>query len=239
MDKNLLSSILKYEIQNIDLFKEALTHKSTGNKNKNNERLEFLGDAVLELIVTEYLYDNYKNYNEGFLTSIRAALVKTESLAEECKRLNIDKLIILSQGEEKSGGRNKIHILADTFEAIIGAIYEDNKNDVNIQIKRLKYFIYDNLLYKTEDIIRKRKNLDPKTVLQEKSQEVFKETPKYYLISSEGPDHSKIFTMSLVIKNKELTIGKGKSKQEAEQNAAKIALKNWNTIKKFLLTHLN
>ncbi|MCS7317892.1 MAG: ribonuclease III [Candidatus Dojkabacteria bacterium] len=220
-----INRIVGYNIQNIDIFIKALTHVSVSRKH-NNEKLEFLGDAVIELVTTEYLYINFSNYSEGFLTTVRSALVKTESLATECKRIGLNALIIMSESEDKSGGREKKHILANVFEAIVGAIYVDNKYEID----RCKVFVINNLLYKTDIIIKNKYNYDPKTVLQEKFQEIFKETPKYELVEAIGPDHKKRFKMKLILNGQYICEGSGYSKQEAEQKAAQIALENWNKV---------
>ncbi|BCX13870.1 MAG: ribonuclease 3 [Candidatus Dojkabacteria bacterium] len=215
-----------------DLFHTALVHKSIINEANNNfesnERLEFLGDAVLELVTTEFLYLNYPSYPEGDLTSFRAALVKTESLAEEAKRLGIGKFIYMSNGEEATGGRERPYILANTLEAVIGALYLDQG------YKACQTFIIKNICYKIEKIINKRLDIDSKSKLQELSQEVTKITPTYELVSASGPDHNKVFEMAVKIGDYIFATGKGKSKQEAEQDAATKALNNWDDLyKKF------
>jgi len=222
-----LSTILNYVPRNIDIFIEALTHKSS-KKWYNYERLEFLGDALIELIVTEYLYFKYTNFSEGILTSIRSAIVKTESLARESIRLGLNDLIIMSKGEEKSGGRTKYHVLANVFESITGAIYIDsNTENPNNGITNTKLFIEKNLLYKTEEIYKHRLDLNPKTKLQEITQEILKITPIYKLIESMGPDHNKTFISQVLVNNVVLGEGKGKTKQESEKNAAKVAIENF------------
>lgn len=229
--ENKLKKILKFSINEIAIFLEAFTHRSLSNEKVDNERTEFLGDAVLELVVTEYLFHRYPSFNEGFLTSIRSALVKTESLAEESKRLGLGELIFMSRGEESSGGRLRPYILANIFESLIGAIYLDNtKSGKSLDLA--EQFIRLNLLYKTEDIIKNRRDIDPKTKLQETSQEILKETPRYELLSSNGPDHNKNFIMKVLIKEYEFGRGQGKSKQEAEQEAAKEAISNWEALHK-------
>lgn len=211
-----------------NLLTEAFTHRSYLNEVKSsnlnhNERMEFLGDAVLELVVTEFLFAKYKTYSEGFLTSIRSALVKTESLALEAQKLKLGDYILMSKGEESSGGRARQYILANTFESVIGALYLDTSNGY----ESAKKFILTNLCYKTEKIISERQDIDPKSKLQELAQEVHKLTPRYTEVSSVGPDHNKIFEMAVLLGEKEYGRGKGKSKQEAEQEAALMALKDW------------
>ncbi len=224
----MLFKSIEIDFKNLDLIEEALTHRSLGNENKteniNNERLEFLGDAVLELVATEFLFNNYPKYKEGILTSFRAALVKTESLAEEAKRLNLGEFLYMSKGEEATGGRNRPYILANTMEAVIGAIYLEKG------YATAKEFINKNILYKTEKIISARLDIDSKSKLQEMSQEFLKITPLYELIDSTGPDHNKIFEMIVRVGDFEFGKGKGKSKQEAEQSAAAEAILNWEKL---------
>lgn len=222
--KNLLNIIgIKYK--NINLYIEAFTHKSYLNDNKNeklshNERLEFLGDAVLELIISEYLFSHYPNRSEGDLTSFRAALVKTESLAQSAKDLNFGQYLLLSKGEETTGGRSKDYLLANSFEAVLGAIYLDLGYDIS------KIFVYKNLIPKLKNIVKNRLDIDAKTKFQEKAQEILKHTPVYKVISEKGPDHDKMFTMGVYVNNIEYGRGTGSSKQKAEEEAAKIGLNN-------------
>ncbi len=219
-----LRKIIKQNIEDKHL-KIAMTHRSYHNEAKeqveHNERYEFLGDAVLELVATEYLFVKYPSLQEGVLTSYRSALVKTESLAEEAKRLNLGKFILMSKGEDMSGGRTRLYILANTVESIIGAVY------LSLGYDAAKVFITENILYKLDDIINNKKEVDSKTRLQEISQEENKVTPTYDLVRAYGPDHDKVFEMSVSLGDKVIATGSGKSKQEAEQNAAKEALKKW------------
>lgn len=224
-----LESLLGVTFKNKNLLKTALTHRSYLNESsendlKNNERLEFLGDAVLELITTEYLYERYPERPEGELTSFRSALVKTTSLSETSLDLNIGDFIMMSRGEEVTGGRTRPYILANTFESILGAIYIDQGYDV------AKTFVTNKLLPKTTAIIENRLDIDSKSRLQELSQEILNFTPVYDLVSSKGPDHDKNFLMAVKIKGKVFGEGNGKNKQEAEQNAAKYALDNWEQL---------
>lgn len=224
------TKLLGFEIE-LKLLKVALTHRSYINEMKDkslehNERLEFLGDAVLELVVTEYLFENYKDLNEGVLTSFRAALVKTESLAEEAKRLGVGEFIFMSRGEEQSGGRDRQYILANTMEAIVGSIH------LSLGYASAQKFILDNICYKLPQIIEGRKDIDSKSKLQEVAQEATKFTPRYELVTAEGPDHNKTFEMAVFVDVHNLASGKGKSKQEAEQNAAANALTNWEKLVK-------
>lgn len=215
---------LNIECKNPKYFEEAFTHRSYINERKSdllahNERIEFLGDAVLELIVTEYLFNTYPQRPEGELTSFRAAIVKTDSLASEAKKLGFGKHLRMSKGEEATGGKEKDYLLANTFEALLGAIYLDQGYEI------AKEFINSHLLYKVEEIVTDRLDIDSKTKFQEIAQELFKFTPIYTVISEEGPDHDKVFTMAVMVGNKEYGRGKGSSKQRAEEMAATEGLK--------------
>jgi len=224
---------LKTKFKDVSVLKQSLIHKSYLNEVRNtdlsnNERLEFLGDAVLELVVTKYLFDFYPDRPEGELTSFRAAIVRTESIAKAAEELEFGKYIYMSKGEEATGGRRRPYILANTFEAVIGAIYLD------LGLEEAEKFIGRTLIPKITEIVEKRLDIDPKSKLQEIAQEVVKETPQYNLVSEEGPDHDKTFTVMVSLKETELKSGKGRSKQEAEQSAAKATLKHWKElIKKF------
>lgn len=226
MNKNLqeLEEKLKLEFKNKSLLEDALVHRSYHNEGENNERLEFLGDAVLELAVTKFLFHKYADRKEGDLTSFRAALVRTESLSEEAVRLGIGDFIFMSNGEEATGGRTRPYILANTVEAIIGAIYMDQGFD------KADEFITREICFKIDEIVKNRLDIDPKSKLQEIVQEQLKITPSYEMIKSEGPDHEKIFTMAVTVNNKKLASAKGDSKQNAEQNAAEIALREWDKL---------
>ncbi len=222
-----LSQKLEISFNDLMLLKESLIHRSflnelsTQNIVTHNERLEFLGDAVLELITTEYLFLNYPEFNEGDLTSFRAAIVRTESLAEESLRLEIGNYVYMSKGEEGTGGRERPYILANTFEAIVGAIFLDQGYEVT------QRFIIKNVCYKLVKVIKERSDIDAKSKLQEIAQDQTKITPTYEMQKAIGPDHDKIFHMYVLIGENIFGKGKGKSKQEAEQNAAYDALKNW------------
>lgn len=202
--------------------KEALTHRSYLNEHKDcpshNERLEFLGDAVLELVVSDYLFNKYKSRPEGELTSFRSALVKTESLADTAKEMGIGENILLSKGEEDTGGRTKNFLLANTFEAIIGGIYIDQGYESS------KEFVYRFLINKLEDIVKNRLDIDSKTKIQEVAQAKYKVTPVYDVSNEQGPDHEKEFTVVIKINNKVIGEGKGSSKQRAEEDAASKGL---------------
>ncbi|MEX0913086.1 MAG: ribonuclease III [Candidatus Paceibacterota bacterium] len=206
----------------------AITHRSYLNEHRealqeHNERLEFLGDAVLELVVTDHLFAKYPEKPEGELTAVRAALVNTVSLSEASAKLGLNEFLLMSKGEAKDTGRARQYILANAFEACIGAIYIDRGYDA------AKQFISDQLLKKTEHIVEKQLWQDPKSHFQELAQDKTSTTPSYELISQEGPDHDRMFTVGIYLKDEKVAEGKGRSKQEAERDAAEKALeaKNW------------
>ena len=207
-------------IKNMDLITTALTHSSYSNEHdcQNYERLEFLGDAILQVCITEYLFLNYKDKSEGELTKIRSLIVCENSLYEIGKSLNLGYLLRMSKGEELTGGRERVSLIADAVEALIAAIYLD---------KGLE-FTKDYIIGRFEEIIKKAINndiiLDYKTRLQEYLQKNGEISIVYELIKFEGPPHRRKFYTKLIIDNKELTCGEGYSKKESEQNAAKAAL---------------
>ena len=208
---------------NKDLLRQAFTHRSYINENHgaavgHNERLEFLGDAVLELVTTEELYDRFPGKPEGELTSIRAALVNTMSIGEAAKRWGANDYLLLSKGEAKDTGKARSYILANTFEAIIGAIYLDSGYE------NAKKFISESLFGEIQNIVKTKSYIDSKSLVQEKAQEVLSITPSYEVLSEIGPDHDKNFTIGIYFGEEKIAEGKGKSKQEAEQDAAKNAL---------------
>lgn len=214
----------------------AFVHASYVNehrdkKKEHNERLEFLGDAVLELVVTEYLYKNFPQKGEGVLTNWRSALVKGKHLAEIAEKLDLGLYLYLSRGEERSGGRKKNYILANTLESLIGAIYLDQGYKVAHE------FIDNMILAQLSSILEQGLHIDAKSRFQEISQEVLGITPKYNLESEEGPDHDKVFTMGAYLEDELVATGSGSSKQKAEQSAAEAALKEkqWENIQ--LETH--
>lgn len=226
LDQSKLEQKLGIKFRNIDLLKEALTHRSYLNENPSwktphNERLEFLGDAVLELAVTEYLFNQFPEYPEGQLTSLRAALVNYQMMAEVAHGLNLDDFILLSRGEAKDAGRARQVILANAMEALLGAIYLDNGYKEAGKIID-SFVVKPNL----DKIIQDNLYRDPKSHLQEVVQEKLKLTPTYALLEEWGPDHKKIFKMGVYFGDKLMAEGEGYSKQEAEIEAAKNALKS-------------
>ncbi len=205
------------------LLQTAFTHRSflneaNGVATEHNERLEFLGDAVLEILVSEYLFNKFPNLREGDLTTFRSAVVKMESLADISAELGFGELILMSKGEEMTGGRTRPYILANTFEAFLGALFIDQG------IEECKRFLSSVFFDKINTIIENKDYIDAKSHLQEVTQERFKLTPVYKLVKEEGPDHDKTFTVNVLVKGKIMGTGTGKSKQQAQQEAAKNAL---------------
>lgn len=216
-----LAKKIDVKFSDISLLELALVHRSSVNETKtraHNERLEFLGDAVLELVVTEFLYHQFPDKPEGELTSQRSALVKGDHLAQVARRLEIGDYLRMSRGEERGGGREKDYLLANAVEAIIGAIYLDQGYTV------AQKFITDSILVDMEEILANNLHVDAKSYFQECAQEKISVTPIYKLLDEEGPDHNKIFTMGAYLGDKLIASGKGGSKQSAEQEAAKSAI---------------
>jgi len=227
-DFSVLEKKLNLFFKNKDLLVKAFCHRSFLNENKklnleHNERLEFLGDAVLELIVTEYLYKKYPEKSEGELTNWRAALVNSKMLSEIANNLGFNDFLLLSKGEQKEKGKSRIYILANTFEAFIGALYLDQG------YKICKNFVEKNLIVRLPEIIKKGLFKDTKSRFQEEAQERVGITPTYKVLEEFGPDHAKHFIVGVFLKDELVATGEGSSKQEAELEAAKKALeiKNW------------
>lgn len=209
---------LGFEFNNIDLLVTALTHRSFVNEHKNNsehnERLEYLGDAVLELVTSDYLFKNF-DYPEGVMTAIRATLVRTESICESGKKLGYEPLVRLSRGEKNGSQRAHDSILADCFEAVVGAIYVDQG------YQTARKFIKEHILSKIDKVIAAETWRDPKSYMQELSQQRNNVTPHYRTLREEGPDHNKTFTVGLYVENHLLATGIGHSKQDAQEEAAR------------------
>lgn len=213
---------------NKKLLEQAFIHRSyinenTGSHLSHNERLEFLGDAVLELVVTDYLYKKYPDEDEGSLTAYRSALVNAVIIGEVALSLGMNEYLLLSKGEAKDIGKARGYILANTYEAYIGAVYLDRGYSV------AEDFIAKTLFDKIDGIVSKKLWRDSKSLVQEKSQEYLNITPSYKVINEVGPDHDKHFTIGIFFGNEKIAEGKGKSKQEGEQAAAHKALeiKEW------------
>ena len=219
----------KLDFKNQALLKQAFIHRSYLNENRtigseHNERLEFLGDAVLELVITDFLYHKYIDRDEGELTSYRSALVNATTCSEIATDIGVNEYLLLSKGESKDTGRARQYILANTLEAIIGALYVDSGYD------SAKKFIEDNFIPLIDQIISAKSFIDAKSLFQEKAQEFDGFTPVYKTLKEDGPDHDKKFTVGVFVGKEKVAEGEGKSKQDAEQEAAKSALtvRRWN-----------
>lgn len=208
--------------KNLQFYQTAFTHRSFLNESKeareSNERLEFLGDSVLSFIISSFLFERRPQDNEGLLTNLRAYIVKTDSLSKASKKLNLGEFLKLSKGEEVSGGRENPQILANTFEAVLGAIFLD------LGIAAASKFVHSTLIPLFLEEIKKGAPRDPKSELQEIVQSRFQVSPKYKILSSLGPDHAKRFTVGVFVKEKQVGEGDGSNKQQAEEEAAKLAL---------------
>ncbi len=217
----LLEKSLHLSFHNKDLLAQALTHRSATGKahlHKHNERMEFLGDAVLELVTTEYLF-SFEEKSEGELTNWRAALVNGKQLAVVSRELKLGEYLFMSRGEEASGGREKDSTLANSLEALIGGIYLDQG------FEAARTFCFDHILQRLGELLKAGKHRDFKSVFQEKSQELLGVTPRYEVIDEQGPDHAKTFTCAIFVGEERVAQGDGASKQEAEQAAAEAGLK--------------
>lgn len=210
------------KFQNEALFENAFTHRSYLNETKekltSNERLEFLGDSILSFIVSTHLYKEYEEFDEGVLTNLRSQLVNTKSLAQLARELEFGKYLRLSKGEEESKGRENESLLANCFEAYIGALFLDSGIDV------VRDFLAQTLFPHIEVYVQKRLFKDPKSLLQELVQSHKQNSPVYKVLHDEGPPHAKIFTVGVFVNENKVGEGTGKSKQEAEESAAKLAL---------------
>lgn len=218
---------LKTTFSDINLLVTAFTHRSYLNEHRksvkeHNERLEFLGDAVLELVVTEYLYGNYDE-PEGILTNWRSSLVRTESISAAAHRYEFEPLLRLSRGEKQGSQRARAQILANTYEAVVGAIHLDQGYEA------ARRFITDSILSTFDDILASGSWMDSKSHLQELAQSQETATPVYKVISEEGPDHDKVFTVGVYVNSRLRGKGTGPSKQAAQQQAADAALKHYKT----------
>ena len=225
-----LEKKLEIKFNNIDLLKQAVTHRSYLNEHRSykldhNERLEFLGDAVLELVVTEYLYKNYPN-PEGEMTNWRASLVNGEMLAKIAKELGVEQYLLMSKGESKDTGKARQYLLANAFESITGAIYLDQKED---GYKKCQEFIMKNVVCELPNIIENKLYMDPKSRFQEESQDKAGVTPSYKVLEEVGPDHDKKFIVGLYLNDEIISKGEGSSKQEAQRKAAEkgLEVKGW------------
>lgn len=210
------------EFNNQQLARQAFVHRSYLNESRepleSNERLEFLGDSILSFIISDHLYKTYPDFDEGILTNLRSLVVNTKSLAKTAKKLNFGDHLLLSKGEEDSKGRENESILANTFEAVIGALYLDQGVDA------VRTFLYEVLIPNIEEYVQKKVFKDPKSLLQEYVQAKKQNSPVYKVLKEEGPAHAKRFTIGVFVENQLTGEGTGKSKQEAEEQAAEKAL---------------
>ncbi len=222
-----LQQTIGVKFKDVAHLKAAFVHRSYLNEDKHtkesNERLEFLGDAILSFLTSHFLFSQYPQFPEGTLTNIRSSLVKTTSLAGVSKELGLGELLYLSRGEEESGGRNNPSLLADTFEALLGAMFLDLGMDA------VDTFLRRCLFPKAKEIVEQKTYLDFKSLLQEIIQRDLRISPTYRVVRSEGPDHAKTFWMLAMVGEKSVGEGSGKSKQEAEQMAARDALEKMGT----------
>ncbi len=222
---DLLTKKLELSFNNMTLIRQAFIHRSYLNEAKtetfSNERLEFLGDSILSFLVSGYLYQKYPDFTEGELTNLRSSIVKTATLAAVAKKLDLGALLSLSRGEEDSGGRNNTSMLADTFEAFLGAVYLD------LGLAAVQKILKSLLFPLLTKILEDKSYKDSKSIFQEVVQEKTKVSPLYKVLSEHGPDHAKEFTVGVFVGSKQWGTGVGKSKQEGETRAATSALEKW------------
>jgi ribonuclease-3 len=218
-----LQELIRVKFKNKSLLNRALTHRSYLNEAdhevKDNERLEYLGDSVLGLIVNEYLFRHYEDYQEGGLAKIKSAVVSEDTLSKVARALNLGSFILMGKGEEQSGGRERNSILSNTLEAVIGSVYLDSG------LKEARNFVLSLIKNDIERIDNMTYLRDPKTTLQEYVQKKYKERPDYVIVEEQGPDHRKHFVVNLKIKGRNIALGEGSSKRKAEMNAATEVLK--------------
>ena len=217
-----IEKILNHTFADKSILIKALTHRSFNSKTEeSNERIEFLGDAVLELIISDHLYSNFSNFPEGKLTQLRSVMVRTETLAYIITKLDIPQYILLSKSERDTGGEKKEKILANIFESIVGAIYKD------AGYEKAKEFVINTILNNTKQLVTLLDVVDPKTRLQEIIQSKEKVTPEYIIYKEAGPAHDRIFYANVLCNQKIIGKGKGHSKQKAEEDSARNALQNY------------
>lgn len=226
-DLSTLITNLGIQVNDLKLLENAFVHRSYLNESRDfeqsNERLEYLGDAVLELATSEFLYHKYSSLQEGMLTNLRASLVRTESLAKAASELGFSEYLLMSKGEESGGGRTNTSLLANTFEAFLGALYLDQGFATCVN------FLSTHLFGHIDVIVERGLYKDGKSMLQEIAQARFKATPKYELASETGPDHDKVFRMVTLINGQTYGVGEGKSKQAAQEDAAQKTLEMLNS----------
>ncbi|OHD63426.1 MAG: ribonuclease III [Spirochaetes bacterium RBG_13_51_14] len=218
-----LQKVIRVKFKNKSMLRRAMTHRSfvneSGRNVTDNERLEYLGDSVLALVVNEYLFRHFEEYREGKLAKIKSAVVSEATLAKIARRIDLGEFILMGKGEEHSGGRDRPSILANTFEAVIGAMFLDSG------MKTCRTFVLNLIRDEIESADSPTSLRDPKTTLQEYVQKKYKERPEYQVIEERGPDHNKEFTVRLIINGREIITGDGPSKRKAEMNAARASLK--------------
>lgn len=223
-----IEEILGVKFKNPQLLTQALTHRSYLNEepgtNESNERLEFLGDSVLSILVSTELFKRFPSFPEGKLTNLRSMLVRAQTLSKIAGLLGLGEFLLMSRGEQSCGGRQNGSILADTFEAVLGAIYLDHG------LETAKTFLVKNLFPLIEELASDKTFYDFKSRLQEIIQEKDKVAPTYKVLKEAGPDHNKTFTVAVFTDQKEIGVGTGKSKQEAQQEAARIALESLEVV---------
>jgi ribonuclease III len=219
---DLLQKVIRVKFKNKSLLQRAVTHRSyineSGRNVKDNERLEYLGDSVLGLVVNEYLFKHFEDYREGKLAKIKSAVVSEATLAKLARDIRLGDFILMGRGEDHSGGRDRSSILANTLEAVIGAIFLDSG------LKVSRKFVLGLIKDEIESVDSPAAMRDPKTTLQEYVQKKYKERPVYEVVEERGPDHRKEFTVRLIINGREIVTGDGPSKRKAEMNAARISL---------------
>lgn len=217
-----LQRVIHVKFKNKSLLQRAVTHRSYvnefGKNAKDNERLEYLGDSVLALVVNEYLFKHFEEYQEGKLAKIKSAVVSEATLSRLARKIDLGEFILMGRGEEHSGGRERPSILANTLEAVIGAVFLD------LGLKTSRKFVLGLIKDEIEIVNNPSSMRDPKTALQEYVQKKYKERPVYEVIDERGPDHRKEFTVRLLINGREIVTGEGPSKRKAEMNAARISL---------------
>jgi ribonuclease III len=217
-----LQRVIRVKFKNKSLLQRAVTHRSyvneSGRNTRDNERLEYLGDSVLALVVNEYLFKHFEDYQEGKLAKIKSAVVSEATLARLARKIDLGEFVLMGKGEEHSGGRERPSILANTLEAVIGAIFLDSG------LKASRKFLLALIKDEIEIVNNPSSMRDPKTALQEYVQKKYKERPVYEVVAERGPDHRKEFTVRLLIKGREIVTGDGPSKRKAEMNAAQILL---------------
>lgn len=225
-----LEQIFKIKIQNDENFEIALTHSSFTRENElsvlqNYERLEFLGDAVLKLCISDILYKKFPNYAEGELTKVRSIIVSDNTLAKISREIGLDKLIIIGKQEEKMGGRKRDSIIACAFESVLGAYYLDKKTD---ELSKTLEEFFESYIKDADEHFEK---FNAKAILQEHTQSLNKKTPVYKIIKEEGPEHNKVFTVEVSYNDEVLALGAGKTKRQAEQDSAYKACEKLGVIK--------